>query len=418
MKFKELGKVRRDDFKLLRENSDFTYLNSGATSLKPDHIIDGLQSLYIDNPTYMGRGFDLTEAEKDNEELFFEALAKVAKHINANERTVIPTYGSTDFLNKVALNLLLDLEDGDEVILGDLEHASNILPWVNIAKDLKKNIVFKWYKLKDWVVDTEDLKSLVTDKTKVMAVAHFYNTTGAKNDLNAIREAIGPKVKLVVDAAQSVGHTRVDVTEGDCDFYIFGGHKIFATHGIGMAYIKDLLKHERPFSYGGHMQKTYDRDSIEYKPGRLKFIAGSQDVPGVITFGNAIDYIEELGIDNIEKYNLELQAYALQELAKVPKLRIINEGVESSNIFFEIKGVAGEDVAYHLYTKNIVIRAGANCVKMKNDIYSQVNALRVSLHFFNTKEDIDKLVKELIDGGDFIDALFRKRKPSKICEEE
>lgn len=413
----KLGKERRQDFTLLRENENFIYFNSGATALKPDFIVDKLASIYR-GITYMGRGFDLAADDKDNEELFFESLSKVAKHINANEKWVIPTYGSTDFLNKVAVSLLLDLEDGDEVILGDLEHASNILPWINIAKDLKKNIIFKWYELKDWVVDVEHLKTLVSEKTKVMAVAHFYNTTGAENDLVAIREAIGPNVKLVVDAAQSVGHTKVDVTKGDVDYYIFGGHKIFATHGIGMAYIKNLLDKERPFVYGGHMQKAYTRDSIEFKPGRLKFIAGSQDVPGVLTFGKAIDYIESIGVNKIEEYTHELQAYAMEQLKKVPKLRIINEGVVSSNVFFEIKGIAGEDVAYHLYTKGIIIRSGANCVKMENNIYSQTQALRVSFHFFNTKEEIDIMVKELIDGGDFIDALFRKRKPSAICGED
>ncbi len=413
---KVLGKERRQDFTLLRENPDFIYLNSGATSLKPDFVIDELTSLYK-GITYMGRGFDLAEGDKDNEDLFFEALHKVAMHINAEPKWVIPTYGSTDFLNKIALSILHELEDGDEIILGDLEHASNILPWVNIAKDLNKKIVFKWYKLKDWVVDYDHLKTLVTDKTKVMAVTHFYNTTGASNDLVEIRKAIGTNVKLVVDAAQAVGHTKVDVTEGDVDYYIFGGHKIFATHGIGMAYIKNLVDKERPFVYGGHMQKTYDRENIDFKPGRLKFIAGSQDVPGVIAFGKAIDYMEELGIDNIEEYNNELQAYAMQELKKVPKINIINEGVKGSNIFFEIKGVAGEDVAYHLFTKNIIVRSGSNCVKMQNDLYSQTQSIRVSLHFFNTKEEIDRLVQELIDGGDFINALFRKRKPSSICED-
>lgn len=413
---KQFGKERRQDFTLLRENPDFIYLNSGATSLKPDFVIDELTNLYR-GITYMGRGFDLNEGDNDNEELFFKALNKVAKHINAEPKLVIPTYGSTDFLNKIALSIINDLEDGDEIILGDLEHASNILPWLNIAKDLNKKIIFKWYKLKDWIVDYEELKKIVTDKTKVMAVTHFYNTTGARNDLAKIREVIGSEVKLVIDAAQAVGHTKVDVTEGDVDYYIFGGHKIFATHSIGMAYIKDLLNKEKPFVYGGHMQKTYDRKSIDFKPGRLKFIAGSQDVPGVITFGKAIDYIEELDVEEIEKYNTKLQQYAMKKLKKVPKINIINDGVKGSNIFFEIKGVAGEDIAYHLYTKGIIVRSGANCVKMKNELYSQTKSIRVSLHFFNTKEEIDKLVKELIDGGDFINALFRKRKLSSICEE-
>lgn len=411
----KLGKERRNDFTLLRENNDFIYFNSGASSLKPDIVVNNLTKLYK-TITYMGRGFELSD-DATNEELFFESLNKVSKHVNADKDSVIPTYGSTDFINKIALSTISKLNDGDEIILGDLEHSSNILPWINIAKFLNKRIIFKWYELKDWKIDLEHLKSIVSKKTKIMAFAHIYNTTGAKNDLRSIRDVVGKNVKLIVDGAQAIGHTKINVLEGNIDCYFFGAHKAFGTHNLGFAYLKDLNRIEEPFLYGGNMQKMYTRDSIEMKEGISKFIAGTQDVPGVISFGYAIDYINKLGIENIEKYNNNLQKYAINELKKVPKLRIINDGINSSNIFFEIKNIAGEDVAYHLSQKNIIVRSGANCVKMKNDLYSQTHSIRISLHFFNTKEEIDKLVETLMDGGDFIDALFHKKKPSKICSE-
>lgn len=414
---RKIDKTIKNDFSILRNNEDLVYLNSSATSLKPDIFIDELASIYRNNITSMGRGLDnIGENDLDNNENFFRVIDGVAKHINSkSEKKVIPTFGTTDFINKLAWKLISDLEDGDEIILGKLEHASNILPWVNVIKELDKDITIKWYELKDWTVDLEHLKSLVTNKTKIMSVAFIYNTTGAKNNIDSIRKVIGKGVRLSVDATQAIGHVKIDVSVGAVDFLFFSTHKVFGPHSLGFAYIKDLMDWKIPFSFGGEMNQNYTKNTIEYKPGRKKHMAGTQDLPGIVAFGKSIEYLESFNINEIEEHNISLKEYAENRLSTLSNVRIINQNIKSSNLFFEIKNVAAEDVGYHLSQDKIIVRWGTNCVKIVDKNYEAFKAIRVSFHIYNTKSDVDKLYDSLKNGGDFIDALFKKRDPSKIC---
>jgi|GEM_PF-2971334 len=239
-------------------------------------------------------------------------------------------------------------------------------------------------------------------------MAHIYNTTGQVNDIKKVKELIGDKVILFVDAAQSISHVKIDVKEMGCDYLAFSAHKAFGPLSLGFIYIKDI-KNAKPFNVGGGMNYDYSKDTYIPKEGRLMFQAGTQDVPGIIAFGKSLDFINSYGIQNIKDHNYALKEYAEKLISKLPNIKIINKGIKSSILFFEVENVAAEDVAYHLSQDNIIVRAGTCCVKIKNDLYEQYKSVRASFHFYNTKEDINKLYNSLKSGGDFLDKLFTKR---------
>ncbi len=405
----------KNDFKFLRDNPEITYLNSSSTSLKLDSVVDKLVDVYMNRETTLGRStIERGEVNKLEVEATFKA---VAEHMNAPSEDILLTYGTTYSINRIAFKIINHLNDGDEIILGKMEHSANIITWRKIAEELNKDIKFSWYPLNDsFEIDYVKLKEMVTDKTKVIAVAHIFNTVGTKNDISKIREAVGNDVILFVDGAQAISHIKIDVTEGDVDYYVFGGHKGFAPYGVGFAYVKNLYDVEEPFQYGGGIDQNYSECEVIYKQGKQKYLAGTMDVPGVIAFKEAIDYIESFGIEQIEEYNYSLKKYAEEKILELGNVRVINEGLRSPNLFFEVKGVAGEDVGYHLGQHNISVRTGAACVKITNGTYEPYKAIRASFHIYNTKEDVDKLVEAISTGGDFLDALFNKRPPSEICK--
>ncbi len=405
----------KNDFKFLKDNPQLTYLNSASTSLKLDAVVEKLADVYMNRETTLGRS--TVETGDINKNEVEETFKAVARHMNAPSEDVMLTYGTTYGINRIAFKVINSLQDGDEIILGHMEHAANIITWQKVAKELNKDIVFKWYPLTDdFEVDYEKLKEVVSPRTKLIAVAHVFNTVGTKNDLAKVREAVGKDVLIFVDGAQAISHTKIDVTQGDVDYYVFGGHKGFAPYGVGFAYVKNLYNVEEPFQYGGGMDQHYSEDEVIYKNGKSKYLAGTMDVPGVIAFKAALDYIDSFGIDQIEEYNTSLKFYAEERLSELPNIRIINPGVESPNIFFEVKGVAGEDVGYHLGQHNISLRTGAACVKITNGSYEPYKAIRAAFHIYNDKKDVDTLVEALKSGGDFLDALFNKRPPSEICK--
>ncbi len=405
----------KDDFKFLRDNQNIVYLNSSSTSLKLDKVVDKLMDVYMNRETTLGRS--TIETGDLNKKEVEESFKAVANHINAKSEDLMLIYGTTYGINRIAYKLLLELEDGDEIFLGEMEHSANIMPWIKIAEELGKKINFRWYPLTDkFEIDYDQLKGMITDRTKVFAAAHVFNTVGTKNDFEKVREAVGEDVIIFVDGAQAISHIKIDVTKGDIDYYVFGGHKGFAPYNIGFAYVKNLYGVREPYQYGGGTEINYTRDEIIYKEGKAKYLAGTMDVPAVIAFKTAIDYIEEFGLEQIEEYNNSLKKYAEERMKEIPSARVINEGLDSPNLFFEIKGVAGEDVGYHLGKHNISVRTGAACVRITNGSYEPYKAVRASFHIYNTKKDVDMLIETLKLGGDFLDALFNKRPPSEICE--
>lgn len=412
---KEITADIKNDFRVLRENPEMVFLNSSATSLRPDSVMDYMHQVYTDRITSIHRGFTIPSDNTDNDGEYQDTLDAVAEHMNADYGSIIPTYGTTDFVNKLAYKLISQLEDGDEIILGKLEHAANILPWIHIAKVLNKKLVYKWYQLKDWTIDTEHMKTLVTDRTKIVAVAHVFNTVGVANDIGAVRDAIGEDAILVVDSAQGIGHKKIDVKQMKADYCFWGAHKVFGPHALGFAYIRNIDNVDQPFSFGGDMQTDFDEETITFKDGIWKFTAGTQDVPGVIAFKKAMDYLNQFGIEKVQQHCEELKAYAEEKIGSLPNVRVINEGIEASNFFFEIEGVQGKTVAYFLSQKSIIVRSGAACVKIKNENYDHNTSIRASFHVYNTKEDVDKLYDALVEGGDFSHVKVEEIDNSAIC---
>ncbi len=406
----------KSDFKFLRDNPEITYLNSSSTSLKLDAMVEKLADVYMNRETTLGRSTVETGDVNKNE--VEEAFRTVAKHMNAPSEDIVLTYGTTYGINRIAFKVINKLNDGDEIILGTMEHAANIITWQKVAKELNKDIKFVWYPITpEFEVDYEKLKELINPRTKLIAVAHVFNTVGTKNDMVKVREAVGKDVEIFVDGAQAISHTKIDVTKGDVDYYVFGGHKGFAPYGVGFAYVKNLYDMEEPFQYGGGMDQSYSENEVIYKTGKAKYLAGTMDVPGVLAFKVALDYIESFGIEQIEEYNESLKAYAEERIInELPNIRIINKGLKSPNLFFEVKGTAGEDVGYYLGQKNISLRTGAACVRITNGSYEPYKAIRASFHIYNNKKDVDTLIEALKAGGDFLDALFNKRPPSEICK--
>lgn len=404
----------RNDFKFLRERKDIVYLNSSSTSLTLDSVVDKIVEVYQTRETTLAR--TSSEDGMINQRAVEDTFRTVAKHMNAPSQDILLTYGTTYAINRIAFKIINSLEDGDEILVGKMEHSANYLTWRKIAEELNKDIKFVWYPMNGWEVDYDKLKDVITDRTKVMAVAHVYNTVGAKNDLAKIRQALGNDIILFADGAQAIGHTRIDIERDGVDYYVFGAHKAFGSYGIGFAYIKDLYSLKDPLQFGGGMDIDYNEEEIVYRDGKSKFLAGTQDVPGVIAFKEAIDYIDSIGIDEIEKYNESLKLYAEEKLSQIDKVKIINKGLKSPNLFFEVEGVAGEDVAYHLGQQNISVRSGAACVRITNGAYEPYKAIRASFHIYNTKEEVDKLYEGIKSGGDFLGALFNKRPTSEICK--
>lgn len=412
MNLKKIDHNVKQDFSFFKNNPNLIYLNSSATSLKPDCVIDTMVNIYKENDTSFSRS-----NSSNNREYVKKTFKVVANHLNASTEDLIINYGTTQAINSLAFKIINNLNDGDEIILGKLEHSSNVLPWIHIAKELNKKIIFKWYILKNWKIDLEHLETIISSKTKLIAISHIYNTVGTKNDLKKIREKIGKKIELFVDGAQAIGHIKIDLKESDVDYYVFGCHKAFGPYGLGFSYIKNLHKKIlHPFFYGGGIAQTYDENSISYKEGKIKFMAGTIDIPSIISFQKSIEYIEKYGADQIEKYNNSLKKYAEEKLSSLKNVRIINKDIKSSNLFFEIKNIAGEDVGFHLINKGIILRTGSSCVKMNYGDYEAYKAIRVSFHIYNSIEDVDILYNEIKNGGDFLEALFNKKPPSEFCK--
>ena len=289
------------------------------------------------------------------------------------------------------------LKEGDEVLLTRSEHASNILPWFELASDI--GIKIKFIELdEDYCITKDNLNNSITKKTKVISVAHITNVVGDIRDIKMIGDTCKDRgILFVVDAAQSVGHVKVDVTNNNIDFLAFSGHKMFGPTGVGVLYGKyNLLDKVIPISYGGGMNSFFESTGeVEYKnlPERLE--AGTQNIAGVIGLGAAIDYINKIGIDNIHKHEIELKSYALEKLKDIKDIKIYNKKSNSGIIVFNVENLFSQDLAVYLNHYKICVRSGNHCAKILKEEIKVSNTCRASLSIYNTKEEIDKLVDVL-----------------------
>lgn len=389
--------MNRDDFTMLKQ--DIIYFDNGATTFKPNCVIQKLCDYYTNYSCNAHRG-DYKLSLKVDEE-FEKTRSVVRKFINAsNNKEIIFTSGATDSLNKIIFGYFKDyLFSGDEVLITKAEHASNILPWFELAE--QKNIVINYIPLnKDLTFNLDDLEKCITAKTKVISIAHVTNVVGDTRDIKKIIEfAHKRNILVVVDGAQSVPHIKIDVQDLDIDFLAFSAHKMCGPTGVGILYGKEqLLNNIKPIEFGGGMNAMFTYDGIrQYSNLPSLLEAGTPNIADIIAFSESIKYLENIGLDRIHDYECELKRYAIEKLKEVDDIIIYNESFESGIITFNMKDIFAQDLAIYLDKYNICVRAGNHCAKILKDELKIKNTCRISLYFYNTKEEIDRLIEVLIN---------------------
>ena len=385
----------KNDFPMLQK--DIVYFDNGATSLKPKCVMEKMDDYYYNYSSNAHRG-DYKISLKASSE-YEKVRDKVKNFINAEKsEEIVFTSGSTDSLNMIIYGYFkYNLNMGDEVLIKKAEHASNILPWFELSKDIGINV--KYIPLtENHMVTIENVINSITEKTKVISLAHITNVIGDMRPIKKIVEYAHSKgILVVVDGAQSVGHTKVDVRDLNVDFLAFSAHKMLGPTGVGVLYGKyDLLDKIKPIRYGGGMNVAFsDVDNVVYKDLPYRLEAGTQNIAGVIGFGPAIDYINEVGIDNIEESCDSLKEYIIKELKKIKHIKLYNENVEGAIVTFNVDKVFAQDTAIYLDKYNICVRSGSHCAKKLEDEFGIKNTCRISIYFYNTKEDADKLINAL-----------------------
>lgn len=392
--------MHREDFPML--NQDIIYLDNGATTFKPQCVIDKMNEYYEKYSANAHRG-DYSISYKVDVE-YENARKIVAEFIGADTDEIVFTSGDTASLNYIATGFFDNLlEPGDEIIITNAEHASNVLPWFRLANkhDLKINYIPLDSNLH---VTLENLKTVVTPKTKVIAIAEITNVVGDVRPIKEITDfAHENNIFVVVDGAQSVPHKSVNVKETGIDFLAFSGHKMCGPTGIGVLYAKrELLNNIEPLILGGGMNESFDNENEIYLkeiPHRLE--AGTPNIAGAIGLGEAVKYLSNIGMDKIAIYEQKLKEYLTNKLKQIPYINIVNEEADSGIVAFNVEGIFSQDVAYYLNKYNICVRAGNHCAKILKKSIGVKNTVRVSLYFYNTYEELDALV-ELLSNKDKI----------------
>ncbi len=388
----------KKDFPLL-ENENITYLDSGATTQKPIKVIKAVEEFYQKYNANPHRGAYSLSVEAT--EQYENTRTKIAKFINAKHREeIIFSKNATESLNLIAYSYGLDnLKKDDEVVISIMEHHSNLVPWQKMTKQTGSKLKYMYIN-ENYQITDEEIESKITDKTKIVGITHVSNVLGTINNVKKIIKYAHKKGAIViVDASQSIPHMKIDVQDLDADFLVFSGHKMLAPLGIGVLYGKrEILNKMTPFLMGGDMiEYVYEQDTT-FAPLPNKFEAGTQNVEGVIGLGAAIDYIENLGYDKIQEIEHEVISYARQELSKLDYLTLYttpNEKNHSSVISFNIKGVHPHDVASILDSEGVCVRSGNHCAQPLMRFLGIDSTCRASFYIYNTKEDVDKLVKAL-----------------------
>lgn len=389
--------MNREDFPILK--NDIIYFDNGATTLKPKCVIDKVVEYYSEYTANAHRGDYKNSIKVDME---YEGARNIVQDfINAKYREeVIFTSGTTESLNMIANGFFANLlEPNDEVLITKAEHASNVLPWFKLQNEL--GIKVNYIELDDnYYVTLENVKKAITPNTKVISLAHITNVIGDERPIKEIcKIAHENDIFVVCDAAQSAPHIKIDVQDLDVDFLAFSGHKMLGPTGIGVLYgKKELLNNLVPTNFGGGMNESFDDpNSIYLKelPSRLE--AGTPNIAGALGLGEAIKYLESIGMDKIHEYEKELRSYLINKLIDIKHIDIIDIESDASVVAFNVDDIFSQDVAVYLDKYNICVRAGNHCAKILKDEVGVKNTCRVSMYIYNTKEEIDRLVELLSD---------------------
>lgn len=394
MNSKDMENNVREQFPILQ--NEIIYLDSASTTQKPKAVINQLREIYSQYNANVHRGMYPLAQKAD--ELWNSAHQTVAKYINAKFEEVFFVKNATEGLNILALIYKEIIEKGDVIVLTKAEHHSNYLPWRNIA--IKKNAVIEYIKLNDdLTLDIESLNKLYEkygNRIKIVSIVHTSNVTGITNNIKKISE-IAHKYEsvVIVDGTQSIVHQNIDVKELDCDFFIFSGHKIYGPNGVGVVYgNRNILEELEPVFLGGEMVDYVSTDKVEYSKLPFKFEAGTPNIADGITLATAIDWFSS--IENRFELEKELSDYLYMKIKELKFVKTLVD-IPSPILSFSIGGIHPHDIAGDLGETNICIRAGYHCAQPLHEKLGLKGTARVSLGIYNTKEDIDALITQLIN---------------------
>lgn len=390
--------------------SPLVYLDSAATSQKPIQVIEAVDKYYREYNSNVHRGVHTLGTKATDS--YEGAREKVRKFINAKStEEVIFTRGTTTALNTVAASYAkANLTEGDEIVISYMEHHSNIIPWQQVAK--QTGATLKYVPLQeDGTISLDDVRTTVTNQTKIVSIMHVSNVLGVINPIKDIAKiAHDNGAIMVVDGAQSTPHLKVDVQDLDCDFFAFSGHKMCAPTGIGVLYgKKHLLENMEPIEFGGEMIDFVGLYESTWKELPWKFEGGTPIIAGAIGLGAAIDFLEEIGLDNIEAHEHKLAAYALDKMSKVEGLTIFgpkDSAQRAGLVTFNLDDVHPHDVATVLDAEGIAIRAGHHCAQPLMKWLKASATARASFYLYNTEEDIDKLTQGLVKTKEYFSDVF------------
>ena len=390
----------REDFPILSRTMNgkpLIYFDNGATTQKPKQVIDAIVKYYSMQNANIHRGVHRMSQDATSE--YENARITVQKHIGAKyEHEIIFTGGTTDSINLLASAFGKKyLNAGDEIVVSEMEHHSNILPWQQLCEE--KNAKLKVIPMIDsGELQMDEYKKLLTAKTKLVAITHVSNTLGTVNPVKEIIAIAHSKnIPVFVDGAQAIPHMKVDVQDLDADFYCFGGHKVYAPTGVGILYGKEeWLKKLPNYQVGGGTIKTVSFDKTEYAESPLRFEAGTPNIEGGIALAVALDYINAIGLDKISAYEHELLRYATEKLSAIENLRIIGTAKEKASVIsFVVDGIHPLDIGMLLDAQGIAVRTGHHCTQPLVAHYQIPGTVRASFSFYNTKEEIDIFVNAI-----------------------
>lgn len=413
---KPLAHKIRADFPILHQEvhgKPLVYLDNAATSQKPLAVLEALRNYYEKDNANVHRGAHTLSIRAT--EAYEGARDKIAKFVNAKSRQeIIYTRNASEAINLVAYSWGLNhLQAGDEIITTVMEHHSNLVPWQIIAQ--KTGAVIKYVGLTDREeFNLEQFKSLLSEKTKLVAVVHVSNTLGCINPVaEIINLAHGVEAKVLIDACQSVPHMPIDVQQMDCDWLVASGHKMCAPTGVGFLYGKqELLAEMPPFLGGGEMISEVYLDHFTCGELPHKFEAGTPAIGEAIALGAAVDYLTSLGMDRIHEYEEELTAYLFKRLREIPQVRIYGPKPNSEGkgraalASFNVEGLHASDIATLLDNEGIAIRSGHHCTQPLHRLFEASGSARASLYFYNTRAEIDAFIVALKETIDFFNSVM------------
>lgn len=401
----------KQDFPILNQNVNdepLVYLDNAATTQKPQVVLKALENYYQFDNANVHRGVH-TLAERATQ-AYEGAREKVRAFINAQStQEILFTRGTTTSLNWIAQYARTFLKPGDEVLISIMEHHANIIPWQQVCQATGAKL--RYIYLVDGYLDKESLEKSLTEKTKIVSLAHISNVLGCINPIKEISQMAHDKGALVViDAAQSVAHMPIDVQDLDVDFLAFSGHKLYGPTGIGVLYgKKSLLESISPLEFGGEMIAMVSEQTASWKELPWKFEAGTPHIAGAIGLGAAIDYVTEIGLDRIAAHESDLMAYVMPKLAAIKGLTIYGptqSEARASLIAFNLDGLHPHDVATALDYEGIAVRAGHHCAQPLLNYLNVSSTVRASFALYNTKADCDRLVEAIYKTKEYFHGTF------------